>query len=158
MIFETSFLCLECGKPYTSDNDNDDNMYSFVKTTNNVWCNVCSVKYMQENLCTWSGNEIIDNFIKEKQSKTDRLKDFFEWIPYNKFENIEKTEKGEFYSGEWKDGYLKSYNEKNHKICRHGKLKVALKCLKNCKNPDDILNEVYNSNNCYYIYIILYLI
>ena len=67
MIFETSFLCLECGKPYTSDNDNVDNMYSFVKTTNNVWCNVCSVKYMQENLCTWSGNEIIDNFTKEKQ-------------------------------------------------------------------------------------------
>ncbi len=67
MIFETSFFCLECGKPYTSDNDNDDNMYSFVKTTDNVWCNVCSVKYMQENLCTWSGNEIIDNFTKEKQ-------------------------------------------------------------------------------------------
>ncbi len=25
---------------------------------------------MQENLCTWNGNEEIDDFIKEKQQKT----------------------------------------------------------------------------------------
>jgi len=31
---------------------------------------------MQENLCTWSENEGIDNFIKERQLKADHPKDF----------------------------------------------------------------------------------
>ena len=101
---------------------------------------------MQENLCTWSGNERIDNLIKEKQQKANDPGDFFEWIPYNKFENIKKIGKGGFatiYSAIWKDGLLDSYNEKNHEFRRCGKSKVALKCLDNCKNlSDDFLNEV----------------
>jgi len=128
MIFRARFICLKCG-----------NLHTFIKNIDYDWCNIYSVKYMQENLCTWSGNERIDNFIKERQLQADHPKDFFEWIPYNRFENIEKTGKGEFYSAEWKDGYLKFYNEKNHEIHRHGELKVVLKCL---KNWDDILNEV----------------
>ncbi len=87
---------------------------------------------MQENLCTWSGNEIIDNFIKEKQLKANNPEEFFEWIPYNKFENITN------HSAIRKDAYLYLYNKENH-----GELKVALRYLDNCKNlNDNFLNEV----------------
>ena len=48
---------------------------------------------MQENSCIWNGNEVIDNFIKENQQKTRYPLDFFEWIPYNKFENIKMIKK-----------------------------------------------------------------
>ena len=101
---------------------------------------------MQENLCIWSGNERIDNLIEEKQQKANDPEDFWEWIPYNKFENIEKIGKGGFatiYSAIWKDGYLDFYNEKNYEFRRYKELKVALKCLDNCKNlGGDFLNEV----------------
>ncbi len=70
--------------------------YKFLTPDVGIWCNICSIKYIQENLCTWSGNERIDNLIKEKQQKANCPKDFWEWIPYNKFENIKKIGKGGF--------------------------------------------------------------
>ena len=121
MVFKGSDICLKCGKPYTCG----------------FWCNTCSVKYVQENLCSWSGNEIIDNFIKENQQKANRSEEFFEWIPYNKFKDITN------YSAIWKDAYLYLNNKENHEICRRGELNVALRYLDNFKNPnDDFLNEV----------------
>ncbi len=99
MVFKESDICLKCGKIYTC-------IYC-----SEFWCNTCSVKYVQENLCTWSGNEIIDNFIKEKQLKANHPKEFFEWIPYNKFENVTN------YSAIWKNAYLYLYNKENHEIC-----------------------------------------
>jgi len=97
---------------------------------------------MQENLYTWSENEGIDNFIKEKQQKTNYAWDFFEWIPYNKFENIKIIKKEEFvtiYFALWKDRYFEF--EKNHRI-RRKELKVVLKCLDNCKELTVFLNKV----------------
>jgi len=127
MVLKRKNVCLTCG----------------IKGFDILWCNTCSLKYMQENLCTWNGNEEIDNFIKEKQQKTSYPRDFFEWIPYNKFEDVKIIRKEEFYItyfALWKDGYL-GFDE-NHRI-RRGKLKVVLKCLDNCKNLLDFLNEVY---------------
>ena len=130
MVFEGNGICLICGKLNTK-------FYDGIH-----WCDICSVKYIQDNLCSWSGNKKIDDFIKEKQQKANRPEDFFEWIPYNKFENIKNIRKeGIFtiYSAEWKDGYLEFYNERNHEIRWHGDLKVGLKCL---GFDDDFLNEV----------------
>jgi len=79
-----NITCLKCGKFYTYVCDGI------------LWCNICSVKYLQENLCSWSGNERIDNLIKEKQQKANRPEDFFEWIPFNKFKNIKIIRKERF--------------------------------------------------------------
>ena len=97
---------------------------------------ICSVKFVQENLCTWSGNKEIDNFIKETQQKANCPQEFFEWIPYNKFENASNC------SAIWKDAYFYLYNKENHEICRYGEMKVTLRYLDDCKNSDDLLNEV----------------
>src|SRR5687768_16957183 len=116
MVFEGGGICLKCVKPYTSYCGKNCN-----------WCCICSVKYLQENLCSWSGNESIDKFIKEKQQNYEG---FFEWIPYNKLKNIKAIRRksiSTIYSAEWEDGHLEFYNEKNHEIRRYGKLKVG--CL-----------------------------
>jgi hypothetical protein len=135
IVFQYNNTCLTCGKHYTYVNGN------YIH-----WCKVCSVKYIQENLCTWSGNEKIDNFIKEKQQIATCPLEFFEWIPYNQFEIIKQVGKEKFftiYSAEWKGGYLNEYNEENHEFRRCNK-GVALKCLNNCKNNDDkFLHEVF---------------
>ena len=76
---------------------------------------------------------------------------FFEWIPYNQFDNIVKIGDGGFatvYSAIWKDGplyyninyidggkYIRKSDETNKK--------VALKCLHNSQNiTDEFLSEV----------------
>ncbi len=129
IILKGKNICFKCGK-------------LCIKCYDVIWCNTCSLKYMQENLYTWSGNEGIDNFIKEKQQKTNYAWDFFEWIPYNKFENIKIIKKEEFvtiYFALWKDRYFEF--EKNHRI-RRKELKVVLKCLDNCKELTVFLNKV----------------
>src|SRR5688572_24371444 len=114
--------CLKCGKFYT------------YTCYNILWCNNCSVKYVQEKLCAWSKNERINNFIKEKQQKANRPEDFFEWIPINSFKGInlfEKNEYAKFYSAVWTDGCLEFYNEENNQHHRHGELIVILEELIN---------------------------
>ena len=123
MVFQDDH-CEKCGKKYTN-----------VKYK---WCEPCQINYLEKNFANWtSGNEIIDNFIKENQQKANRSEEFFEWVPYNKFKIITN------YSAIWKDAYLYLYNKENHEIYRRGELKVALRYLDNFKIPnDDFLNEV----------------
>ena len=58
----------------------------------------------------------------------------FEWIPYNKFNNIKEISKGDYatvHSAIWKNGPL-YYNKKA----------VVLKCIYNSQNMNEFLNEV----------------
>jgi hypothetical protein len=92
-----------------------------------------------------SGNETIDNLIREMQLKVDSYVDnVFEWIPYNRFNNIEEIGKkdfGKLYSAIWEDGPL-VYTTK-YKHFRLNNKKVILKCLHNSQNnTNDFLNEV----------------
>src|SRR5579862_2555489 len=68
-----------------------------------------------------SGNEKIDNFIREMQLKINNHDDIiFEWIPYNQFNKIEEIDKDGFitvYSAIWKDGPL-YMNKQNKKYIR----------------------------------------
>jgi hypothetical protein len=124
------------------------------------WCKICSVKYVQEKLCTWSGNKKIDNFIKEKQQEATSSFEFFEWIPYDQFENVKNIGRREFvtiYSAIWKNGYLFEYNEETHKFSRYKNTKVVLKCLNNSKYIDDLFNEVFIYSIHYNIYINIYI-
>jgi hypothetical protein len=70
----------------------------------------------------------------------------FEWIPYNQFNEIEKTGKNNLitvYSAVWKDGPLYKKNMWNTSYTRDSNKKVALKCLHNSKNPVNfVINEV----------------
>src|ERR1051325_1038943 len=74
-------------------------------------CERCQINYFRKNFTNWtSGNEKIDGLIQEMQLKRSSHDDiFFEWIPYNQFDNIEEISKGDFatiYSAIWKNGPL----------------------------------------------------
>ena len=95
----------------------------------------------------YSGNKKVDNLIQEMQSKIKEKSDIiFEWIPYNRFKNIEEINKDDFttvYLAIWKDGPL-NYDDDNKEYLRRSDKKVTLKYLHNSQNitSSEFLNEV----------------
>ncbi|GBB98238.1 hypothetical protein RclHR1_03180003 [Rhizophagus clarus] len=69
-------------------------------------------KIIEENFKNWtSGNESIDNFIRKKQLKYEKYyKVVFEWIPYNKFIEVEEIGDNCLTTAIWKEGPLR-YDE-----------------------------------------------
>ena len=126
--------CKKCNQKYS-------NPYYF-------WCRSCNAKHFQQNFKNWtSGNDDIDKFIQHTQlSATDKDK-VLEWIPYDRFRNIEFIAKGGFgnvYKAIWIDGYIYGWDNKNQNWKRDiPNKKVALKSLNNSKNvTTEFIKEV----------------
>ncbi|RIA81551.1 hypothetical protein C1645_836831 [Glomus cerebriforme] len=67
-------LCRECKKPKTSSK----------------WCTACNAKHFQQNFKKWtSGNDDIDKFIQDTQLSATIWYKALEWIPYDRFYDIE---------------------------------------------------------------------
>ncbi|CAB5367065.1 unnamed protein product [Rhizophagus irregularis] len=100
------------------------------------------------NLINWiSGNEKIDDFIKERQLNINPYDDvIFEWIPYNQFNRIKEISKNSSittYSAIWRNGPLYKKNKWTSYYERYSNIDVTLKCLHNLQNPvDSLINEV----------------
>ncbi|GES81057.1 kinase-like domain-containing protein [Rhizophagus clarus] len=111
------------------------------------WCKICQINKLKQNFANWtSGNEKIDDFIKETQLKIEEYDNIiFEWLPYDQFNDIKEIAKVEFitlYSAIWLDGPLK-YNDNCEKYKRMSNEKVTLKSLNNSQNNiNEFLNEV----------------
>ena len=109
------------------------------------WCTQCQRNDLKNNFINWtSGNDKIDDFIQDKQLKIiNPLNIVFEWIPYNKFDEIKEISKNDLFtmhSAIWKDGPLRF---KEYKWMRESNENVALKCIYNSQNnPHVFLNEV----------------
>src|ERR1043165_7134263 len=74
-------LCNECNQPNTSD----------------YWCQSCNSKRFQNDFNKWtSGKKEIDEFIQTFQLNATRREELLEWIPYEKFSNVEYLAKGGF--------------------------------------------------------------
>jgi hypothetical protein len=87
-----------------------------------------------------SGNEIIDNFIQEKQLKCTGNDTVFEWISYNEFIDIKEMGNSCLATAIWKEGPL-NYKIKN----RTSYEKVALRYLHDLQNnTDKFINKVLN--------------
>ncbi|CAB5389099.1 unnamed protein product [Rhizophagus irregularis] len=102
---------------------------------------------------TWtSGNEKIDDFIKERQLEINDHDIMLKWIPYNQFNNIKETCKNSLitlYSAIWTDGPLYKKNEWNY-YTRDSNKEVALKCLHNSQESIvTLIDEAkkYSTNN-----------
>ncbi|UZO17148.1 uncharacterized protein OCT59_008509 [Rhizophagus irregularis] len=102
---------------------------------------------------TWtSGNEKIDDFIKERQLEINDHDIMLKWIPYNQFNNIKETCKNSLitlYSAIWTDGPLYKKNEWNY-YTRDSNKEVALKCLhKSQESIVTLIDEAkkYSTNN-----------
>ncbi|GES95345.1 kinase-like domain-containing protein [Rhizophagus clarus] len=103
-------------------------------------CDPCLISDLKDNLTNWtSGDEKIDNFIKEKQLKIEWYNDkIFEWIPYDKFIKInEMSRESRFATALLKNGLL-SYNMRERRMMRKSYEKVYLKYL---HNPQIITDE-----------------
>ncbi|CAB4433368.1 unnamed protein product [Rhizophagus irregularis] len=101
---------------------------------------------VQNNYPWTSGNERIDDFIKERQLKINNYDDIvLEWIPYNQFNKIEKLGKNSLitvYSAVWKDGPLYKKNSLIKNYTRDANKRVGLKCLHNSQEfIDSLINE-----------------
>ena len=130
MVYRDGY-CKNCYKEYTS--------------ASMEWCEPCQIKYFTKNFTEWtSGNEQIDNYIKEMQLKKLKINPqdaVFEWVPYDQFENIKEIGKdgfGTIYSAKWKDGSL-YWND--CKWTRELDQKVSLKHL---HNSHKFINELFN--------------
>ncbi|GET02192.1 kinase-like domain-containing protein [Rhizophagus clarus] len=110
-------ICGECNEPGTGE----------------YWCQSCNAKRFKDNLKNWtSGNEIIDEFMQQSQLNAVHHTKYFEWIPFENFRNVTHTSSdgyGNFYSAEWPNGCINSWNIENQKYERSTNCKVALKSL-----------------------------
>src|SRR3989441_2643853 len=81
--------------------------------TGRKWCQSCNSKHFQQDFNKWtSGNKEIDEFIQKFQLNATCYEEVLEWIPYEKFSNIEYLAKGGFgtvHKAEWIDGYITRY-------------------------------------------------
>jgi hypothetical protein len=121
--------CKECDKEYTN-----------LLNTEYEWCKICQTKYLE----TFTNeNEKIIDFFQEMRSKINDPNDIlFEWIPYDKFNDVKEIGKSDFVTvslAVWKDGPLHfSYFKKE--LTRVSNKKVALKCL-HSNSQKNIINE-----------------
>ena len=112
------------------------------------WCKSCNAKRFQENFSNWtSGNDDIDNFIQLTQLSAIWYREVLEWIPYNRFYDIQYIAKGGFgevYKANWIDGYIWEWDNENKNWKRYDpNYSVALKSLNNSKNVTlEFINEV----------------
>ncbi len=127
----TFWDCVECGYPRTG--------YS--------WCQSCESSRFELQFPHWtSGNIEIDDFIRTSQKNAQTSHDYLEWIPYEKFTDIEYVTSGGYgdvYSATWLEGPRWAWDEVNKMRMRTGPRIVALKILDNSQNVStDFLNEV----------------
>ncbi|KLL04571.1 MAG: hypothetical protein MRERV_17c006 [Mycoplasmataceae bacterium RV_VA103A] len=128
--YENFGTCYECNQPNTS--------YE--------WCQSCNAKHFQQDFGKWtSGNSQIDKFIQKCQSEATSAWNILEWIPYEKFKNIEHIADGGFgkvYKAEWEGGSISRWDNEKKEWKRY-KNTVALKTLSNSQNLDqDFLQEL----------------
>ena len=124
------------------------------------WCQSCNSKHFQQDFNKWtSGNKEIDEFIQNFQSNATRYEEVLEWIPYEKFSNVEYIAKGGFgtvHKAKWIDGYIDCWSISQNKWKRTNNYYdyVVLKSLNNSQNiTTDFLQEVCNC----YLLLMLYL-
>ncbi|UZO10543.1 uncharacterized protein OCT59_002124 [Rhizophagus irregularis] len=105
-------ICGECNEPGTGE----------------YWCQPCNAKRFKDNFKNWtSGNKNIDEFIQQSQLNATHYYKYFEWIPYERFQNITYVAKGGFskiYSAEWPEGHIEYWDIGNQQWYR--KVKVHL--------------------------------
>ena len=140
--YEDYGLCKECSQPNTGYGP---------------WCQSCNSKHFQQDFNKWtSGNKEIDVFIQKFQLNATRREEVLEWIPYEKFSDIEYLAKGGFgtvHKAKWIDGFIKYWDINQNKWFRNDNIYIVLKCLNNSQNlSTDFLQEVCSL----YLLLILY--
>ncbi|PKY49187.1 kinase-like protein [Rhizophagus irregularis] len=113
------------------------------------WCKSCKLNHFRFNYGEFpSGNDEIDNILKDNYCESNKISELIEWIPYNLFIDISYINQGGFskvYSALWLNNniyewdHIESLEWKRHS----GYRKVVLKVLESsCYNISGFLQEV----------------
>ncbi|GES92934.1 kinase-like domain-containing protein [Rhizophagus clarus] len=111
---------------------------------------ICKSCYKPMTAFKPSGNKIVDDFIKYTLTNRNEMISKMEFVPYDRFKNIELIVGGVFdkiYKATWIDGPISYWNHKKQKYDTYGEMKVALKELHNSKY---ISSEGLNELKMYY--------
>ncbi|RIA91709.1 kinase-like domain-containing protein [Glomus cerebriforme] len=130
-------LCLTCDRP----------------NTHSEWCQPCNSERFRKNFKNWtSGNELIDNFIKDSQLSASNNRQVLEWIPYDQFQNFKFVARGGFakvYSAVWNNGFINKWNHEKNDWERLSKWRVALKTMHDSsKLSSDFFDEIKACVQC----------
>ncbi|CAB4446214.1 unnamed protein product [Rhizophagus irregularis] len=110
--------CFVCNRPYV-----------FLK-----WCKFCDIEQFKKQFSNWgSGNPEFDKIIHDSQLSIKYPNGFIQWIPYEKFVNVEFVGRGAYanvYKANWVEG-LGTWDYALGKRVRYPNTPVALKELKN---------------------------
>ncbi|GET04837.1 kinase-like domain-containing protein [Rhizophagus clarus] len=120
--------CEKCNKQY-------DNVHG--------WCKLCQIDDIKKEFNWTSGNEQIDNLVREMQLKMKWPQNIvFEWIPYDRFNDFKEIRNGDIklYSAIWRDGPL-SYVNDERRYKRNQNKDVTLKWF---HGSQDVTNEFLN--------------
>ncbi|RIB13136.1 kinase-like domain-containing protein [Gigaspora rosea] len=122
--------CLTCRRPFS-----------------NQWCQKCEIEAFKRKFRTWtSGNTMIDGMIQDTQLRAINNLSYFEWIPFEHFDQVEQLARGVFsvlYSGLWFEGPRQKWDDKDGVWLRKGPIKCALKKV---ENFDQATSQEYLNN------------
>ncbi|CAG8437172.1 13576_t:CDS:2 [Funneliformis mosseae] len=106
------------------------------------WCQPCENRKFEDLFEHWSsGNDVIDCFILESQLNAKSRFDYLEWIPFDRFKDVQLIGLGGFgsvYHAIWLDGPREKLDKKTGQYVRCGEWRIALKCFDNSEHitPD----------------------
>ena len=111
------------------------------------FCEHCARETLQSKFSTWtSGNDVIDNAIREAQIKDPRPGSIIEWIEYEDLTDVKYFAEGgcsKIYTATWTKGFFEKYEKAKKEFIRSIPQVVILKQLDNSNNPDkEFLKEV----------------
>ncbi|GBB92101.1 hypothetical protein RclHR1_19640001 [Rhizophagus clarus] len=110
-------------------------------------CNcVCIAIHFQQNFESWtSGNDDIDEYIQYTQlvvHKDSEILHALEWIPYDRFYDVEYITQVGVYRANWIDGSMSDWDDDNQNWKR--KYQSMFVILRSLSNPNNITSEFLN--------------
>ena len=117
-----------------------------------TYCEICIRNHLKANFSNWtSGNDKIDNLIRECQMKAFAPYLIVEWIPYDNLQNIKYLTEGGFskiYTAGWIDGCYWEWDSKEQQLTRQFESEAQAVVLKKLENAESAsktwLEEVGN--------------
>ncbi|GBB99328.1 hypothetical protein RclHR1_03490010 [Rhizophagus clarus] len=135
----SSFLstCNKCGNQFTNHN----------------WCCECEFQAFKEDFPNWtSGNEDLDELIRDSQINATNYDEYFEWIDYNQFKDKTCIIQGsycEIYTATWLDGIREVWDNEFQQWVRTKDAQIILRefrsesTIKNLRLHLDIKNTIH---------------
>ncbi|RHZ75195.1 hypothetical protein Glove_217g60 [Diversispora epigaea] len=116
--------------------------------TGKRWCHRCNSIRFESEFNKWTSEDMeIDEFIQQTQLNATKYEEVIEWIPFERFNNIEYLAEGGFgkvFKATWSDGRIISWDSQEKIPKRSPHIEVCLKSLNTFTNKDKFLQEVKN--------------